>query len=186
MFITVNEDTGLAIGPATSELGSAAVDSGWLDDETENRQQGFGKGYDGRCEAREALAQVWDREDSEQNFGLIGVYQESEPVGFVAVDLKDDKTKVADLYVFIAPEQRRQGIGTEILDYMLSTIYNAGYYRVEVDILRINKGGVSFLRENGFTWESTKKAALWMDNNVYDVAHLRMLRPAWLERQKEE
>lgn len=93
---------------------------------------------------------------------------------------------MADLYVFIAPKERRHGYGRQILDYMLSTIYNAGYYRVEVHILRINKGGIAFLREAGFTWESTKKAALWMDNNVYDVAVLRLLRPAWLEQHKEE
>jgi len=56
-------------------------------------------------------------------------------------------------------------------------------YRIQVDILRINKVGLQFLRDRGFTWESTKKSAYWMDKNVFDVAHLRLLRPDWNKLQ---
>ena len=120
-MISVNEK--ISLGPVSSAFIGAVLDNGWLDDETENRQQGFGKGYDGRVTAREALTALLDREGSEAEFGLVGVYEEGEPAGFVAVNLLMDNRKTADLYVFVAPTKRRRGIGSavriRIMEYAL-------------------------------------------------------------------
>lgn len=184
-MIKVSEFEGLTIGPVTQELSRAAADDHWLEDETENRQQGFGKGQEGRASAIEGLLTMFERNTLEDDFGVIGVYFEGEPAGFVAVDLHPDH-RLADIYLYTAPKSRKQGIGTAVLNYLLGVLYANSTYRVQVDILKINKGGLAFLRERGFTWESTKKSAYWMDKNVFDVAHLRLLRSDWNEQNKEE
>jgi ribosomal protein S18 acetylase RimI-like enzyme len=184
-MIEVSEYKGLTLGPVTQLVAQTAADEKWLEDETENRQQGFGKGYEGQANAIEGLLHLFERNHLEADFGVIGVFLKDEPSGFAAVDLHPDQ-KLADLYLFISPNKRGQGLGSAVLNYLLGIIYANGSYRVQVDILKINKGGLHFLRERGFTWESTKKAAYWMDRNVYDIAHLRLLRPDWYELQKED
>lgn len=184
-MIEVSEYKGLTIGPVTQHVAQAAANEKWLEDETENRQQGFGKGYNGRANAIEGLLNLFERNHIEKDFGVIGVYLEEKPVGFAAVELHPDQ-RLADLYLFVSPARREQGIGTAVLNYLLGVIYANNTYRVQVDLLKINKDGVQFLRDRGFTWESTKKSAYWMDNNVYDIAHLRMLRPDWHELNKED
>lgn len=184
-MIEVSEYKGLTLGPVTQLVAQKAAEEKWMEDETENRQQGFGKGYNGQANAIEGLIALFDRDHVENDFGVIGVYVDEAPAGFAAVDLHPDQ-KLADLYLFTSPTKRGQGIGTAVLNYLLGVIYANGTYRVQVDILKINKGGLHFLRERGFTWESTKKSAYWMDKNVYDIAHLRLLRPDWHEKNKEE
>lgn len=184
-MIPISEYEGLELGPVTEKFGCAVSEEGWLDDETENRQQGYGKGFEGREHARLGLLNLIEREDLESDFGLIGVYLEGDPVGFVGIDLVPEH-KIADIYFYIAPKSRGKGVGTAVLNYLLNRVYDGGMYRVQIDILRINKSGLKFLRDYGFTWESTKKSAYWMDKNVYDVAHLRLLRPDWMKLQEKE
>ena len=183
-MIEVSEYKGLTLGPVTREVAQMAAGEKWLEDEVENRQQGFGKGYNGQANAIEGLLGLFERDHLENDFGVIGIYLEDAPAGFAAVDLHPDQ-KLADLYLFVSPTTREQGLGSAVLNYLLGVIYANGSYRVQVDILKINKGGLHFLRERGFTWESTKKASYWMDKNVYDIAHLRLLRPDWYELNKE-
>ncbi|MHC4369711.1 MAG: GNAT family N-acetyltransferase [Planctomycetota bacterium] len=184
-MLEIEKVPGLVLGAFTDDLRSAAIDDHWLDDESDNRQQGFGKGYDGRVVAREGFLALLERADAEENFGLIGVYLDEDPVGFVVVDMKPQH-KIADFFLCIAPKRRRRGLGTAVLEHMMDVLFDNTIYRVQVDLLKINKPGVQFLRGLGFTWESTKRSAFWMDNNVFDIAHLRMLKPHWYERSKEE
>lgn len=184
-MLPISEVEGLTLGPVTEAFVRAVSEECWLDDETENRQQGYGKGFEGREHARLGLLKLLEREDLEQDFGLIGVYFEDHPVGFVGIDLNSEH-RIADVYFYIAPKRRKQGLGTAVLNYILAKVFGGGMYRVQVDILRINKTGIEFLRNHGFTWESTKKSAYWMDKNVFDVAHLRLLRPGWTKLHEEE
>jgi len=183
-MIPISEVEGLTLGPVTEKLTRAASTEGWLDDEAENRQQGYGKGFEGREHARMGLLNLLERENLDSDFGLIGVYLSENPVGFVGIDLITEH-KIADIYFYIAPKSRRKGLGSAVLNFILNKVFDGGMYRVQIDILRINKGGLQFLRGFGFTWESTKKSAYWMDKNVYDVAHLRLLRPDWTKLQEE-
>jgi RimJ/RimL family protein N-acetyltransferase len=157
----------------------------WLDDESSNRQQGFGKGSDGRIVARDGLLELLKREDESDNFGLIGVFLQGEPAGLSAVELTKQHRTV-DMNIFIRPDERGTGYGSALLKYFLEQFFSSGIYRVQADILRINKQAVGFARANGFTWESTKKSSYWMDDDVFDVAHMRMLRPQWKELQSQE
>lgn len=176
---------GLTIGRVVDDFIDAAKDE-WLDDEMSNRIMGFGKGANGRVQARQGLVDLLKREqDSDGEFGLVGVYLDEEPAGFVTLELNQGH-KTVNLTIFIEPKLRRQGYGSALLNYFLDQLYNSGIYRVQGDVLRLNKAGLAFARENGFTWESTRKSAYWMDNDVFDIAHVRMLRPKWAEKNEEE
>ena len=184
-MIEVSGFEGLTIGPVTADLSRAAAEDHWLEDETENRQQGFGKGPAGRAAAIEGLLATFERNSTEEDFGVLGAYFNGQPIGFAAIELNPDQ-RLTDVYLYVAPAHRRQGIGTAVLSHLLELLYSNRTYRVEIEVLKMNKGAIEFLRKNGFTWESTKKAAYWMDKDVFDVAHLRMLRPAWNEIKKED
>ena len=181
----INGVSGLTIGQVADGFVSAALEQGWLDDELANRQQGFGKGSDGRVLARDGLLELLKREDEDERFGLVGVFVQGEPAGLIAVELTKAHRTV-DMHIFIAPENRGFGYGTALLNYFLEQFFANNLYRVQGDILCINKEAIRFARKNGFTWESSKKSAYWMDNDVYDVAHMRMLRPKWKELQQEK
>lgn len=184
-MIEVSEFPGLTIGAVSDRVSRAAADEHWLEDETEVRNQGFGKGPEGRIYAIEGLLGVFERNAIDQDFGCLGIFVNEHPVGFAAIDLNPDH-KLADVYLYVAPSSRRKGIGSAVLRYLMDLLYSNGTYRVEIEVLKMNKGAVDFLREFGFTWESTRKSAYWMDKNVFDVAHLRMLRSSWNELNKED
>ena len=177
-MLEVSESKGLKIGPVSEDLPKAAAKQGWLEDPTEVRNQGFGKGDLGRASALEGLLNMFERNGVDSDFGVFGVYSYSHPAGFAAVEINPDH-KLADIYIYVAPDYRRSGIGSAVLRYLLEVLYSNGIYRVECEVLKLNKGAVEFLRDQGFTWESTRKSAYWMDNNVFDVVHLRLLRSAW-------
>ena len=181
----INGVSGLTIGRVADGFISAALEQEWLDDEIANRQQGFGKGSDGRAVARDGLLELLKREDESENFGLIGVFIDKEPAGLIAVELTKAHRTV-DLSITIRPNDRNKGYGSALLKYFLDQFYASGIYRVQADILRINKSAMAFARTNGFTWESTKKSSYWMDDDVFDVAHMRMLRPQWKELNAQE
>ena len=78
-MIEVSEYKGLTLGPVTREVAQMAAGEKWLEDEVENRQQGFGKGYNGQANAIEGLLGLFERDHLENDFGVIGIYLEDAP-----------------------------------------------------------------------------------------------------------
>lgn len=61
----------------------------------------------------------------------------------------------------------------------LGMAFRDGVYRVEAEVLSINKPAVRVLQHFGFHRESRLTSAWSMDNNEYDLIMLRLLRKDW-------
>ena len=182
----VNEELKLELGPIDNSLTARAVDEGWFDNEVENRKQGFGSGDNGRLLARKGLLQILSKDKENPATNMLGVYQADDPVGYVVLDQHREPFRTVDLFVYLVPSVRGKGLFQAILDSLLGPLFKArDVYRVQCEVMRINKPAIKALRQWGFIQESVKKGTRWMDGNVYDTVMLRMLRPEFAEKGNE-
>jgi len=159
--------------PRSDRLNQAFVLEKWNRAHEENWALGYGRGIVGvenfLIYFRDALPR------------LVEVRQGQDVVGFVDILYQGESTRTAQLFLFLAPHQRRFALAATALwlaiDYAFSVYPKL--HRVEAPLLSINKGGISFLRHFGFTQEGIKRHAFWMGINSFDVALLRLLRPEW-------
>ena len=183
----VNEELKLELGPITNQTTEVALAQGWFDDEVENRKQGFGKGDQGRLLARKGLLQVLSRDKEIPNTHMLGITIGVEPVGYVTLEAQPAPFRTVDVFVYLVPSVRGKGYFKQVLDSLLGPLFQArDVYRVEVEVMRINKSAIKALRQYGFVQESVKKGTRWMDGNVYDSVMLRILRPELKDRDKEQ
>jgi ribosomal protein S18 acetylase RimI-like enzyme len=76
------------------------------------------------------------------------VARSGELVGFVRLDVGPDR--VADLTLIVAPGQRRQGIGAQLLEEALRVARGAGIRRLLAVIQDSNERAQAFFRGQGF------------------------------------
>jgi RimJ/RimL family protein N-acetyltransferase len=178
-------DAEYSLRPAPPELWSAIADEDWLGEEQENRKQGFGAGPRGQLTGLETLLDLAERAKGNPELQVLAIKDGATNVGFVSVEDLGERMKTAEMYVFIAPQYRRQGAFTYVVNEIVPALYKGGLYRVQGDVLRINREAITAARALGFTWESTKRQGLWMNEHPYDVATLRMLRADWKKMRRE-
>lgn len=168
-------------------LKEAFVNDRWFKDEDTNWMLGFGKGPQGIIGVSTAIGDFknsLDR-DGKDGFYILGVYDAGVPVGFITTRDLGQNLKTVELFIFIAPEFRNQGIGSEVLQLVLKKLFESkSVFRVQGSALTINKPGIKFFRSRGFTQEGIRKSAFWMGVNVFDVAPLRILKPDWVKESK--
>lgn len=171
----------ISIGPITQALRNVALDEGWFESHEENWIMGYGRGDIGSVRAIERFKLNQDRNVEEESFGMLGVYDHAQgrPVGYLTLEYLGEDYKTVDLFMYIAPEYRREGIGYTSLSLALKEIFKKKIHRVQVHLLSINKDAVSFFRRAGFTQEGVKREAYWMGINSFNVVILRLLRPEW-------
>ena len=165
------------LGAITSDLLTEAVESQWFDNEEDNRLLGFGKGITGTVESRRRFQNFIEGSDT---FIPQGIYLHGKPVGICGVNVDSNKHKTGTITIYVPPKNRHYKVSTTSILALCDTFFNSGGYRLEVQVLRINKLAIDFFRKYGFTQESIKKSSHWMDNNVYDEVILRMLRKDWI------
>jgi len=161
--------------PINADLVTAVVEDQWFDDEQANRRMGFGLGVDGRVLAYEAFKMVV----SGEVVTATGIFRRGEPVGFVAwVPKSHDGRRVA-VHMHLAPNAQGYGVGPSAMSQWLDIAYADGIYRVEAEVLAINRPVIRNLTHFGFHRESRLTSAWWMGDNTYDLIMFRMLRKDW-------
>jgi RimJ/RimL family protein N-acetyltransferase len=184
--MTVNNEEGYHIVQAPPELWSDLLDKGWFDHERENRKQGFGEGADGRLHGLSLMLDLAKRSQDNPDLEVFSIRPNGTKtnVGFVAAESLGEQYKTAQLFVYVEPEHRKSGIFRFVVEGFLEALFRSGIYRVQGDVLRINREAITAARALGFTWESTRKQGMWMDGHPHDVATLRILKADWKKRRK--
>ena len=108
-----------------------------------------------------------------------GIYRRGVPAGFLAWTPRSFDGRRVFVHMHLAPEAQGYGVGASAMYQWLSTAYKDGVYRVEAEVLAINKPVVRGLQHLGFHRESRLTSAWSMDNNEYDLIMLRLLRKDW-------
>ena len=171
------------LSPVNKELLKASVEDGWFDCSESNWKLGYGRGVSGAIAFRNQFLRDLDRDDKDVK--VIGIYKNLTPIGYATVSPKSDLHKVVDLDIFLAKDFRGKTFAPTILDKLLSSIFKAGAYRVEVETLKINREAVKWLRHSGFTQEAIRRSSHWMENNVFDRVVLRLLRSEYVRKFSE-
>jgi len=176
----LREDVVLA--PVTPGLQNAVVEEAWLHDAEINWKLGFGRGVIGTDVFVETFKDFI--ENPQDDTGFLGIYYKRKPVGFVGFT---PIGRTADIFFYIAPEYRNKfGVASTALYWCLDGIFNyKDIFRVQFELLSINKEAISFLRKFGFKQEGIKKSAYWMGVNAFNVVLLAMLKPEF-NRLKEK
>ena len=149
--------------PVSPVLIEAARDEGWLEDPAVNRDMGFGSDADGVVRATKAFLEVLSN-------GSVGIYRDSRPVGWVAVE--EDGDESVRLEVYVAPEARRQGVGREAILGVSEGLLAAGTRRVGAQVPEINQPARSFFRKCGFHREGKTWLAKKIDGAYHDIENL--------------
>ncbi len=168
----------VTLGKITPELVDAVVEGGWFEDEATNRLEGFGLGLDGIENAYETFQGA-----VQGRVTITGIYRRGVPVGFIAWLPRDADGKRVSVHMHLAPEAQGYGVGSAALSRWLGVAFRDGVYRVESEVLHINKPAVRALEHIGFHREGRLTSALWMDDNPYDLILLRLLRKDWKFRE---
>lgn len=178
----------VSLGPLTNALRARIVEHGWLDDLAANRARGLPAGPEGQLKARTELLRALETQPS----GLLGIYRDDVPVGMMTIEELAPETRALEVWLYVDPEMRRLGIGTQALEELLSyTFEDSKIFRVECKVLKVKHGHyvpVKFLHSIGFTEECFKKAAVWVDGSAMNQFIFRMLKPEWrrLEKKREK
>lgn len=176
--------TDVVLSPVNTELRNAVADDGWFKNEETNWVLGFGRGLIGTALFTEAF-KGFIKKDGEK-FSLQGIYRGDTPIGFCCITFLPGETRTAEILMFLAPEYRGKfGLAATAMTKVLHQVFsNKSVFRVQIDLLSINKKAISFLRKFGFTQEGIRKSAFWMGVNGFNIVTLRILRPEW--RRLEE
>jgi len=164
----------VSLGQITNDLINSVIDDKWLHDEQSNRRSGFGLGNDGRVLAYKAFKLVVT-----ERITATGIYRRGEPVGFMVWVPRSFDGRRVSIHMHIAPEAQGYGVGPAAMHQWLGVAFADGVYRVEAEVLHINRPAVRALEHYGFHREARLTSAWWMDNNFYDLILLRMLRKDW-------
>ncbi len=144
----------------------------WLDSPEDNRRRGFGVGLGGVIASKEAFATAMAEDRA------LGIYRDGLPVGFLEIrDLGNKTVKCEDF--FVAPKNRRQGIGTAAMRQFVDACMERGILRVEYDVPQFNKVAQNFLKHAGFWMEVEKWSALYMDGKDHNMVSFRVLETFW-------
>lgn len=160
--------------PPDTDLLNRCVDEGWFDDDPSNWQGGYGRGLAGKVAFRADFLDSLHLPDDKVK--VVGVYRGAAPCGFVTISPLSEQHKTVAIRMYLHRAYRGLGIAPTALFKLLKSIFAAGAYRVEIELLRLNKSAIKWLKHSGFTQEGIRRGAHWMDNNVFDTVVMRMLR----------
>ena len=88
------------------------------------------------------------RELDSSGTGLLVAEHDGDVVGFAHAVWGTEEGTVLRLYV--DPDHRRRGVGTELLDATVDRLHDHGVDRVRATVLAANEPGNAFYRERGF------------------------------------
>lgn len=173
----------VVLAPVTKGLKNTVVDDGWLHDLDANWKMGFGRGTVGVdsfvTTFKESL------ENKQDNFSIFGIYKSRKPVGFVCITYIG---RTADILFYIAPEYRKVfGVAYTAMFWTANGIFKTSdVFRIQIELLSINKEAITFLRKFGFKQEGIKKSAYWMGVNSFNVVVLALLKPEFSRLKERE
>jgi RimJ/RimL family protein N-acetyltransferase len=90
-------------------------------------------------------------------------------------DQRPQRTHVGAFGMSVARQWRRSGVGTKLLDAMLTWAAAHGLRRVELEVLANNEGAIALYRRAGFALEGTKVRAVEVDGHYIDLRQMAKL-----------
>jgi RimJ/RimL family protein N-acetyltransferase len=75
----------------------------------------------------------------------------------------------------VAPKWRRSGVGTKLLEALLSWALDHNISRIELEVLSNNPGAIALYRRAGFVLEGTKVRAVQVGGDYVDLLQMAKL-----------
>lgn len=171
----------VVLAPVTKGLKNAVVQNKWFYDIESNWKLGFGKGLVGVDAFAKRFKSQLEQKD---NVYILGVYFKNTPAGFVSI-MREERT--AKLFFYIAPEYRGVfNLANTALYWCVKGLFTkTNIFRIQIDLLSINKEAKQFLRNFGFKQEGIQKSSYWMGVNSFNTVILAMLKPEFHRMEVE-
>jgi len=115
-----------------------------------------------------------DEEASDRSEGEAEPATDGEVVGWLHVDAPERRAlrHTAEVTVGVDPDHRRQGIGSELLEYGLEWAADAGYEKVYQNLPATNETAIEFLEGNDWEREGTHEGQYRLDGEYVDEVML--------------
>lgn len=116
--------------------------------------------------------------DDESVSLLIAV--EGEPVGMTNFHELEQESDRGELGYWIAPEQQKQGYGTEAVGLLVEYGFaQLGLHRVGARVFEFNEASGALLEKLGFTHEGVNREAAFFEGEYQDVHWYSVLESEW-------
>ncbi|ETN96982.1 GNAT family N-acetyltransferase [Zhouia amylolytica] len=114
--------------------------------------------------------QEWDQKHLP--FGRIALFDKNKMVGWASlsrVSQREVYNGVAEVSIYIAPNQQRKGIGTLLLQKLIEESESNGIWTLQCGIMRENKASIGLhkkcgFREIGYREKIAELHGVWRDN----------------------
>ena len=133
-------------------------------------------------EAIEKLVTAWNKEEKEFHFGIF-LHASGDMVGYTEADWGWDP-HCPGISVTIAPDQQRQGYGSETLGLIVNYLFTETMaHNVSVWVADWNQAGKDFTLKLNFKSCGKERRSGVHDGRFYDHEVFDLLRPEWQSRQ---
>lgn len=112
---------------------------------------------------------------SDQNRQTWCLYSDAIFAGFLSAHLVS-KHVTASISIIIDEAFQRQGVGTILLQYAISSLLQQGYIRIEAQICTENTASVRLLESQGFEIEGVLRKNFMIDGTLRDSYMLALIK----------
>lgn len=104
-------------------------------------------------------------------FEKIAIYQDKDIIGVISYSIIYERAEIN--YIVVTDNNRKKGIGTELLNYALKDIINSNVKTVSLEVLEENIPAVNLYLKNGFIKKAIRPNYYGNKNAILMIKDLR-------------
>ncbi|SEW22934.1 GNAT family N-acetyltransferase [Natrinema salifodinae] len=109
------------------------------------------------------------------------------PVGTIGFHTIEWETRKAELGYWVAPEQHRQGYGTDAVERIVAYGFDQlGFHRIAARVFECNEPSQRLLETVGFAQEGVHRDAEFIDGEYQDTYWYSLLEDEWRADDREQ
>lgn len=104
-------------------------------------------------------------------FEKIYIYEEKTIIGVISVSVIYERAEIN--YIAVKEANRRQGIGSKLLNYVFKLLKNQGVATISLEVDCTNEKAIAFYKKNGFLIETIRKNYYGKNDGYLMIKKLR-------------
>ena len=123
------------------------------------------------------LTETWTYPDNMPQEIVFVIRKDKKVIGQAAYKSIRWFNRKAALSLFIHPEYQRQGIGTLVMQHLISHGFNhLNLHRLEAEVISYNQAAMALMKKAGFTQEGCLRQARYYNGAYADILSFGLLR----------
>ncbi|HZK07778.1 MAG TPA: GNAT family protein [Bacteroidales bacterium] len=133
------------------------------------------------------LTETWTYPDSMPQEIVFVIRNNKKVIGQAAYNNIRWFNRKAALSLFIHPEYQRQGVGTLVMQHLISHGFDhLNLHRLEAEVISYNQAAMALMKKAGFTEEGRLREARYFNGSYVDILSFGLLRKEHQESSKKQ